>query len=1082
MKKIVFLFLVTLMPLATGKAFAQDHIVTMDETTNGTVYNLEAGSITIADDNAGANADEYTPGRDYTITIGGGCPAPSRIALRFTKLDISCLDTLYIYDGPDATGNLIAKVNNNYGNISEGDLVFETPDNTTGMVTFRFLTDPLTDTNRTKLNCYRNHMHSKGFQVYVSCRIPCETVVPVIDSLFYRTRNGVVYDSAYLRWVSLYDTVWVNPDDTAAGIDRIDTNTFLGAHLCIGDGVIFRGHGDYTYNYGYYTPNDSTSYFVWDMANEGDTIEGIGVTQVEYVEYQRTDCYDIRLDITDEFGCTNDVYTSVRVRTALNPIKTIFTLDDICNNASLMVNMGYSGENATLTLKEIETSNVYSKTYESVTFIPDGCNCATPSYFEAPVEFTEFPNGSTVTSYKDICSVCINMEHSYMGDIYMTIVCPTGQEALLKKGTSSNCDPDGLNMNQFSGGGLQTGNGMRLGFAIGGCASDVGGYGDNTSDKCSPWLNIPGIGFDYCFSRDTHYTLVTGQRAADVWSMENNDTQHPSDAGGFYLSNTGYTSTYTLTMPTISDTVFYDNYGNPHQFVGHGQSPGTGTLSNVKIPSNHDSLTDYYLPYTTFQELVGCPLNGLWKIRVYDCFNVDNGWIFNWTLDLCDISENQCSYQVGIDSLVWRPNPDSIYHDYELGHYRGAKVDMATPTVSYISTPDTAGTFPIDVFVYDEFGCVWDTNTRITSFWTPKPDLGPDTSLCGVNTMLLDAKDPHALLSTENYTYQWSPFGQGTDTIWTKFEPGTDITYVAIVTNNRNEKVCTRRDTIHVGLRNQPLPSVIPAPFVFEGCAPLTINFENTSVNADYHWWDFGDGIVSTLASPSHTWAEGIYDLKYYATSEDGCVDSIISPAAVSVFSAPKAAFSWDPVYPSVLNPTMHLTNLTTPKTDYTKYFWEIQYNVDNPLSVETFTTEDADFNFSDYTDGEFTGNYAVRLIARTDNMPPSGNIVYCRDTAENTILVVNDFLQFPNVVTPNGDGINDRFVIQNLVNGMGYPINTLDIYNKWGARVYHKENISSDEDFWDPQNLPSGTYFYRFSAKGYNGNIEHNGAIEVIK
>ena len=174
--------------------------------------------------------------------------------------------------------------------------------------------------------------------------------------------------------------------------------------------------------------------------------------------------------------------------------------------------------------------------------------------------------------------------------------------------------------------------------------------------------------------------------------------------------------------------------------------------------------------------------------------------------------------------------------------------------------------------------------------------------------------------------------------------------------------------------------------------------------------------------------------------------------------------------------------NNTVPDINSNKYFWEIQYNRDNPLSVETLTTHNATFDFSQYANGDVSGTYGVRLIARTDNLAPSGNMIYCSDTAANSVLVVNDFLQFPNVVTPNGDGVNDRFVILNLLDGMGYPVNTLDIYNKWGTRVYHKENISSDEDFWDPADLPSGTYFYRFSAQGYNGNIEHNGSIEVIK
>jgi gliding motility-associated-like protein len=87
-------------------------------------------------------------------------------------------------------------------------------------------------------------------------------------------------------------------------------------------------------------------------------------------------------------------------------------------------------------------------------------------------------------------------------------------------------------------------------------------------------------------------------------------------------------------------------------------------------------------------------------------------------------------------------------------------------------------------------------------------------------------------------------------------------------------------------------------------------------------------------------------------------------------------------------------------------------------------------------------------------------------------------------MVTPNSDGINDKFVIKNLVEGLAYPVNQLDIYDKWGSRVFHASNINKEEDFWDPAatNSPAGSYFYRFIGKGYKGNIEHNGVIEVLK
>ena len=1071
MKKYCSLLVLTLMLGIASQGSAQgEYIYRMDATTNGTVINMDGGSVTIRDDDSqGSGApDAGYPMRDvdYVITINGQCSSSSRLAFHLDELHINSRDTVYAYDGPDTNGRLIAKFNYFTGNVSEGDFIFETPANTTGMITLRFRTghDMGEDSD----------IRTDGFVISFFCMIPCEVVVPVIDSVFYRTRNGVIYDSAYLREVTVFDTLWTDPEDHNQGYTGVDTINFIGAHLCIGDGVVFKGHGDYTYNYGYYTPSDSTSEFVWNMACDDDTLRGVGLSTISYNEYQRSGCFDLTLDITDEYGCTNTVYTSIKVRTALNPIKTIFTLADICNNRSLMVNMGYDGENATLTLRRVETDSAVSKTYEVRTFIPDGCNCATPSYFEAPVEFTEFPNNRRVQSAKDICSICVNMEHSFLGDFYLTIVCPNGQEAPIKWGNPSGCSPTGLpaqaptsTTDPQSGqtiprtGGGNYGDGSFLGFPFDGGWTGI----SDGAQKCDSLQNPYGIGLDYCFSRDTNYTLITGDNARAVWTDMN-----PNPQGNFYIVSSGNMVNLPVTFPPI-----------PAGFAHAGENPGSGTM-NTKHPSDHENRTDYYLPWTTFSELVGCPLNGLWKMRVYDTWGADNGWIFNWSLDICNVSaDNDCKYDVAIDSLIWRPNPDSAYHDYELGHYRGLVVEKATPTISYISSPDTAGVFPIDVLIYDAFGCIWDTATSIHTFWTPIPTLGDDTSLCGVNQAILDARDRHA--ESQNYSYVWEPFGQNTPTIETKFEPGADIRYVVSVINTQNQELCEGRDTIHVGLRKQPLPNFAPVPFTFEGCDPMTITFDNRSVNADHHFWDFGDGITSELESPTHTFAEGIYTLKYYSISGDGCIDSIISPNGIAVYPTPHAAFSWDPVYPSVLNPVVSFTNLSDPILPNNKYFWEVQYNRDNPLSVETMTTQDATFDFSQYAeDNDISGVYGVRLITRTDNLAPSGNIIHCSDTASNTVLVINDFLQFPNVVTPNGDGINDRFVIMNLVNGLGYPINSLDIYNKWGVRVYHKENISSDADFWDPADMPDGTYFYRFSAQGYSGNIEHNGAVEVIR
>ncbi|MEO2109616.1 MAG: Ig-like domain-containing protein, partial [Leeuwenhoekiella sp.] len=74
------------------------------------------------------------------------------------------------------------------------------------------------------------------------------------------------------------------------------------------------------------------------------------------------------------------------------------------------------------------------------------------------------------------------------------------------------------------------------------------------------------------------------------------------------------------------------------------------------------------------------------------------------------------------------------------------------------------------------------------------------------------------------------------------------------------------------------------------------------------------------------------------------------------------------------------------------------------------------------------------------------------------------------NVMTPNGDGLNDIFMIENIDD---YPDNKVQIFNRWGVEVYSTEGYSIDNDnvfrgFSDGratvrrgERLPTGTYYY---------------------
>lgn len=101
-----------------------------------------------------------------------------------------------------------------------------------------------------------------------------------------------------------------------------------------------------------------------------------------------------------------------------------------------------------------------------------------------------------------------------------------------------------------------------------------------------------------------------------------------------------------------------------------------------------------------------------------------------------------------------------------------------------------------------------------------------------------------------------------------------------------------------------------------------------------------------------------------------------------------------------------------------------------------------------------------------------------CSSQASILIDSKEDFLalQYGIVVSPNGDGVNDNFVIQNID---AYPQNRLRVFDKAGRLVYEAENYRNT---WNAtiRNVPlsTDTYFYILYSKGA---IVKKGAISII-
>ena len=140
-------------------------------------------------------------------------------------------------------------------------------------------------------------------------------------------------------------------------------------------------------------------------------------------------------------------------------------------------------------------------------------------------------------------------------------------------------------------------------------------------------------------------------------------------------------------------------------------------------------------------------------------------------------------------------------------------------------------------------------------------------------------------------------------------------------------------------------------------------------------------------------------------------------------------------------------------KNDDATYMWYANLSGDS-LQKEILNTLDG-FQFSYYV----VGHSAESPFPSTSN-------------EKNVSFEHVPFI--PNVITPNGDQLNDYFIIEKL---NLYPENYLTIYDRYGETVYVTENY---QNTWDGDNLLSGVYFYYFKTRKFSRAFK--GWLQIIR
>lgn len=117
-----------------------------------------------------------------------------------------------------------------------------------------------------------------------------------------------------------------------------------------------------------------------------------------------------------------------------------------------------------------------------------------------------------------------------------------------------------------------------------------------------------------------------------------------------------------------------------------------------------------------------------------------------------------------------------------------------------------------------------------------------------------------------------------------------------------------------------------------------------------------------------------------------------------------------------------------------------------------------------------------------------SGYGIFTMALVKTVLPPVPDSVIVYNALSPNGDGINDTFLIKGIDQ---YPDNEVEIYNRWGVKVFGTKSYNENDNMFKGysdgratvnrgEKLPTGTYFYILKYNNGTKGIEKSGYLYI--
>ena len=422
-------------------------------------------------------------------------------------------------------------------------------------------------------------------------------------------------------------------------------------------------------------------------------------------------------------------------------------------------------------------------------------------------------------------------------------------------------------------------------------------------------------------------------------------------------------------------------------------------------------------------------------------------------------------------------NADFFQWDFD----DGATSSQEDPIHRFVNVSGADTTYDVQLIASSAFNCV-DTISRpvevfaqpnaeftvnpILQKWPEKEIFITNTSNRGPWDFTWDFGDGE---SEMNHTYK--DFLNHDFNIWGHYTIGLEI----------QSRTSYCMDTVSKDI--QVLPPRTYASFTmndYDGCEPHEVQFSGgespfvDQTNETYEYeWDFGDGNSGRGRFPTHVYdSAGVYYVSMKATGAGD--DEDVATDTVVVYKVPEVDFDVDPKLVMLPDQTMHCYNFTNHATDYHWNFGDgSTSDKKNPEHVY-----------------EELGIYDIVLTATKEY--PNDHV--CRDSLRKEDLVNVEgkgFIEFPDAFTPSKSGPSEGYWNPEETNndifhpvGEGVVEYTLEIFNKWGERLFISEDFRIGWDgYFEGELMPQDVYIYKAEGKYSNGKtFEKMGNVTLLR